>query len=73
LTKSKINNYDNFNNKIVVLPGALYGCETLSFTFREKYRLREWMLWRIFEPKTDEVTGGRGKLRNDSINKRMIK
>ena len=37
----------------------VYGCETLSLTFREKRRLRmfESKVLRIFGPKRDEVTG----------------
>jgi hypothetical protein len=50
---------------IVILPVVLYGCETLSLTLREKYRLRVFenrVLRRIFGPKRDEVTGGWRKL-----------
>jgi hypothetical protein len=35
----------------IILPGVLYGCETLSLALREKYRLR--MLRRIFGPKKE--------------------
>jgi hypothetical protein len=45
----------------IILLVVLYGCETCSLTFREKYRgLRmseNRVLRRIFEPKRDEVTG----------------
>jgi hypothetical protein len=43
--------------KIVILPVALYGCESWSVTLREKYRLRVFenrVLRRIFGPKREE-------------------
>jgi hypothetical protein len=46
--------------KTIILPVVLYGCETLSLTFREEHRLRVFenrMLKRIFGPKRDEVNG----------------
>jgi hypothetical protein len=46
--------------KTVILPVALYGCETWSLTIREEHRLRVFenrVLRRIFGPKRDEVTG----------------
>jgi hypothetical protein len=66
--------------KTIILPVVLYGCETLSLTLREEYRLRVFenrVLRRIFGPKRDEVTGEWRKLHNDlysspSIN-RIIK
>jgi hypothetical protein len=49
---------------IVILPVALYGCETSSLTLREEHRLKVFenkVLRRIFEPKRDEVIGERRK------------
>jgi hypothetical protein len=46
--------------KTLILPGALYGCETWSLTLREEHRLLVFenrVLRRIFWPKRDEVTG----------------
>jgi hypothetical protein len=40
---------------------VLYGYETWSLTLREEHRLRVFenrVLWRIFGPKREEVTGG---------------
>jgi hypothetical protein len=51
--------------KNIIFPVILYGCETLSLTLREEYRLRVFenrVLRRIFGPKRDEVTGGWRKL-----------
>jgi hypothetical protein len=50
--------------KTVILPGVLYGCETLSLTLRvfEKRALR-----RIFGLKRDEVTRGWRKLQNEEL------
>jgi hypothetical protein len=48
-------------HKTVILPVALYGCETCSLTLMEEHRLRvleNRMLKRIFELKRDEVIGG---------------
>jgi hypothetical protein len=45
----------------MILPVALYECETWSLTLREEHRLRVFenrVLRRIFGPKRDEVTGG---------------
>ena len=47
-------------SKTIILPFDVYGCETWSLTLREKRRL--WMLenrvlWTIFGPKKDELTG----------------
>jgi hypothetical protein len=44
----------------IILPVVLYGCETWSLTLRMEHRLRVFekrVLWRIFGPKRDEVTG----------------
>ena len=46
--------------RIIILFAVLYGCETLSFTLREKRRprvLENRVLGLIFGPKRDEVTG----------------
>ena len=44
----------------IILPVVLYGCETWSLTVREERRLRVFenrVLWRVFGPKRDVVTG----------------
>jgi hypothetical protein len=49
---------------------VLCGCENFSLTSREEHRLRVFenrVLRRIFEPKTDEVTGGWRKLHNEEL------
>ena len=46
--------------RIIILPVALYGCETWPLTLREEHRLRVFenrMLMRIYGPKRTEVTG----------------
>jgi hypothetical protein len=56
--------------KTIILPVVLYGCETWSHTLREEHRLKVFerrVLRRIFEPKTDEVTGGWGKVHNEEL------
>jgi hypothetical protein len=48
----------------------LYGCETWSLTLSEEHKLRaleNWVLRRIFGPKTDEVTGEWRKLQNEEL------
>jgi hypothetical protein len=55
----------------VILSVALYGCETGSLTVREEHRLRVFeniVLWRIFGPVRNEVTGERRKLHNEELN-----
>ena len=55
----------------MVLPIALYGCETWSLTFREESRLRVFenrVLRRIFRPKRYEVAGEWRKLHNEELN-----
>ena len=50
---------------------VLYECETWSLTLREVRRLRVFenrVLWRIFGPKRDEVTGEWRKLHNEELN-----
>ena len=53
----------------LILP-AFYGCETWSLTMRKERRLKfeNRVLRRIFEPKRDEVTGEKRKLRNEELN-----
>jgi hypothetical protein len=49
---------------------VLYGCETWSLTLREEHKLRVFenrVLWRIFGPKRDEVTGEWRKLHNEEL------
>jgi hypothetical protein len=46
--------------KTIILPVALYGCETWSLTLREKHRMSVFenrVLRRIFGPKRDEISG----------------
>jgi hypothetical protein len=45
----------------IILPVVLYGCEICSMTLREKHKLRvskNKVLWRIFGPKRNDITGG---------------
>jgi hypothetical protein len=56
--------------KTIILPVALYGCETWSLTLREEQRLRVFgntMLRRIFGPKRYEATGERRRLHNEEL------
>jgi hypothetical protein len=56
--------------KTIILPAALYGCETWSLTLREERRLRLFgnrVLRRTCEPKRDEMTGGWRKLHNEEL------
>jgi hypothetical protein len=46
--------------KTIILPVVLCGCESWSLILREEHRLRVFesrVLWRIFGPKGDEITG----------------
>ena len=55
----------------IILPDALYGCETWLLTMREESRLRVFenrTLRRIFGSKRDEVTGQWRKLHNEELN-----
>jgi hypothetical protein len=57
--------------RIIISPVVLYGCETWSFTLRERRRLRvfeKWVLRRIFGSKRDEVRGEWKKLNNEEMN-----
>jgi hypothetical protein len=54
----------------VILPVVLYGCETWSLKLREERRLgvfQNRVLWRIFGPKGDEITGEWRKLHNEEF------
>jgi hypothetical protein len=56
--------------KTIILPVVLYGCGNWTLTLREEHALRVFensVLRRIFEPKTDEVTGERRKLHNEKF------
>jgi len=57
--------------RTIILPVVLYGCETLSVTWREELRLKVFenrVLRRIFGPKRDEVAGEWRKLHNEELN-----
>jgi hypothetical protein len=54
--------------KTLILPLALYRCETWSLTLREKLRMRVFekrVVRRIFGLKRDEVTGEWRKLHSE--------
>jgi len=54
--------------RFIKLSAILYGCDTWSHTRREERRLRVFenrLLWKIFEPKRDEVTREWRKLPNE--------
>ena len=56
--------------RTIILSVVLYGCETWSFTLRDKRRLRVFenrVLRRIFGPKRDEVTREWRKLHNEDL------
>jgi hypothetical protein len=56
--------------KIIMLPMALYRCETCSLILTVEHRLRVFknrVLRRIFGPKRDEVTGGWRKLHYEEL------
>jgi len=58
-------------HRTIILPVVLYGCETWSFTLREKRRLRVFenmVLRRMFGPKRDKVTGEWRILHNEELN-----
>jgi len=57
--------------RIIIFPVVLYGCETWSLTLREERKLRVFqnrVLWRIFGPRRDEVTGEWSRLHNEELN-----
>ena len=54
----------------IILPIALYGCETWSLTLSEVSRMRVFenrVLRRVFGTKRDEVTGEWRKLHNEEL------
>ena len=56
--------------RTIILPVVLYECETWSLTLREERRLRVFenrVLWIVFGPKRDEVTGEWRKLHNEEL------
>jgi hypothetical protein len=56
--------------RTVILPVALYGCETWSLILREEHKLRVFknrLLWRIFGPKRNVVMGGWRKLHYEEL------
>ena len=58
-------NLKGYTYKTVILPVALYGCETWSLTLREEHRLRVFenkVHRKIFGAKRDEITGEWRKL-----------
>jgi hypothetical protein len=57
--------------RTIILPVALYSCETWSLPLREEQRLRlleNRVLRRIFGPKRDEATGEWRRLHNEELN-----
>jgi hypothetical protein len=57
--------------RTIIFPVVLYGCETWSYTLREKRRSRVFenrLLMRIFGPKRDEVIREWRKIHNEEIN-----
>jgi hypothetical protein len=57
-------------NRTIILPVALYGCETWLLTLREERRLRVFenrVLRRVFGPEKDEVTGKWRKLHTEEL------
>jgi hypothetical protein len=56
--------------RTIILPVVLYGCETLSLTFREERKLKvsqNLVLRRILGPRRDEVTGEWRRLHNEEL------
>jgi hypothetical protein len=61
-------NVNIITHKTIILSVVLYGCGTWSLTLRDRLRvLANSVLERIFGSKRDEVTGGRGELRNEEL------
>jgi hypothetical protein len=57
--------------RTIILLVISYGCETWSLTLREENRLKLFensVLWRIFGPKRDEVTGEWRKVHKKELN-----
>jgi len=58
-------------HRTIILPVALYGCETWSLTLREERKLRvfeKMVLRRVFGPWRDDVTGEWRRLHNEELN-----
>ena len=58
-------------HRTIIWPVVLYGCETWQLTLMEERKLRVFenrVLWRIFGPKTDEVTREWRKVHNAELN-----
>jgi len=56
--------------RTIILPVALYGCETCSLTLREERKLRVFenmVLRKIFGPRRDEVTGEWRRWHNEEL------
>ena len=56
--------------KSTILPIVLYGCETLSLTFREEHKLKVFenkVFRKIFGAKRDEITGEWRMLHNAEL------
>jgi len=56
--------------RTIILHVVLYGCETLTLTFREERKLRVFehmVLRRIFGPRRDEVMGEWRRLHNEEL------
>ena len=56
--------------RTIILPIVLYGCETWSLALWEEHRLRVFenrVLWRVFGPKRDKVSGEWRKLHNEEL------
>ena len=57
--------------RTIILPVALYGCETWSLTLQEESKLRVFenmVLRRIFGPRRDEVTEEWRRLHYEELN-----
>ena len=57
--------------RTIILPVVLYECEAWSLTLREEKKLRVFenvVLWRIFGPRRDEVTGEWWRLHDEELN-----
>ena len=57
--------------RTIILSVVLYGCETWSLILREERKLRVFenmVLRRIFEPRSDEVTGEWRRMHNEELN-----
>ena len=55
----------------IILPVVLYGCETCSLILRAERKLRVFenmVLWGIFGPRRNEVTGEWRRLHNEELN-----